>query len=50
MKYMIKTWFVVGTVLILSACSSHPARPDCQSHLRPINTPAPVSSSGAAKP
>ena len=30
-------------LLILSACSSHPRKVDCEAHLTPINAPAPVS-------
>ena len=30
-------------LLLLSACSSHPRKVDCEAHLTPINAPAPVS-------
>lgn len=35
---------------ILAGCSSHPTRVDCEGHLRPINAPAPVTSSGTVQP
>jgi hypothetical protein len=31
---------------LLSACSAHPKRVDCETHLQPINAPAPPSSTG----
>ena len=33
---------VVGLILAVSGCSSHPRRVDCEAHLQPINTPTPV--------
>jgi len=27
----------------LAGCSAHPKRVDCEQHLQPINTPAPVA-------
>jgi hypothetical protein len=41
---------VVILVLALSACSSHPVRPNCESHLRPINTPQPVAPARVPQP
>jgi hypothetical protein len=32
-------------LLLLTACSSHPRKVDCEGHLTPINAPAPVSNS-----
>jgi starvation-inducible outer membrane lipoprotein len=30
-------------LMLLTACSTHPRKVDCESHLTPINTPAPSS-------
>lgn len=30
------------SLLLLSACSSHPRKVDCEGHLTPINAPAPA--------
>jgi hypothetical protein len=42
-------WTLV-CVLLTSACSTHPARVNCDAHLRPINTPQPVKATPAVKP
>jgi hypothetical protein len=33
--------------LLLLGCASHTKRLDCERHLKPINAPAPVASTGA---
>ena len=35
---------------LLSACSAHPRKVDCENHLTPINAPAPSSHSKDAHP
>ena len=30
------------SLLLLTACSSHPRKVDCEGHLTPINAPAPA--------
>jgi hypothetical protein len=30
------------SLLLLSACSAHPRKVDCEGHLTPINAPAPA--------
>jgi hypothetical protein len=37
-------------VLILTGCSSHPRKVDCEGRLRPINAPAPASATTAVRP
>jgi starvation-inducible outer membrane lipoprotein len=32
-------------LVLLSSCSTHPRKVDCESHLTPINAPAPSSHS-----
>lgn len=45
MKTLLSALF--ATLWLLLGCASHPKRPDCEGHLRPINAPAPVALSGA---
>lgn len=39
--------FAAGILLFLVGCASHSAWHECETHLVPINTPAPASSSGS---
>jgi len=39
---------VIVLALLISACSSHPTRVDCEGHLRPINTPDRMESDAGA--
>lgn len=38
--------FTLTLLLLLSACSAAPPKPDCENHLRPINHPQGASSPG----
>ena len=40
----LRTLIVLIVLGTLSACSAHPKRVDCESHLQPINPPAPKTS------
>ena len=42
-----KTLLCAVLVLLMSACSAHPKRVDCEAHLTPINPPAHVTGSTA---
>ena len=39
---------VIVLVLLVSACSSHRTRIDCEGHLKPINTPDRMASNDGA--
>lgn len=36
--------------LLLTACSAHPRKVDCEGHLKPINAPAPAVPAGSPHP
>jgi hypothetical protein len=42
-----KTLWLAVLVLLISACSAHPKRVDCEAHLTPINPPAHLTGSTA---
>jgi hypothetical protein len=50
MNHPIRASLVTLLLFLVTACSGHPKRMDCESHLRPINSPAPMKSSGLAQP
>jgi hypothetical protein len=50
MSHRIDASLVALLLLLVAACSGHPKRVDCEGHLRPINAPAPMKSSGVAQP
>jgi len=50
MRHRIHAWLVTLLLVLVSACSTNPRRVDCESHLRAINAPAPIKSSGAVQP
>jgi hypothetical protein len=41
-------WMGLACVLLISACSHHARRVDCDGPLRPINTPTPVAAATSA--
>jgi hypothetical protein len=50
MKHRISLAWTLVCVLLVTACSTHPARLHCEAHLRPINTPQPVNATPAVQP
>jgi starvation-inducible outer membrane lipoprotein len=42
-----KALLCAALVLLMSACSAHPKRVDCETHLTPINPPAHLTGSTA---
>jgi hypothetical protein len=50
MTHRTKAWLVTLLILLVTACSSHPKRVDCEGQLRAINAPAPMKGSGVAQP
>jgi hypothetical protein len=45
-----KTWLLLALSVLISACSAHPRRVDCEGHLRAINAPAPLKPVDPVKP
>lgn len=50
MSHRIRVCLVTMLLVLVAACSTYPRRVDCEGHLRAINAPAPMKSSGAAQP
>jgi hypothetical protein len=50
MSHRIQACLVTLLLILVTACSAHPKRVDCESHLRAINAPAPMKSSGVVQP
>jgi len=50
MSHQTQACLVTLLLALVAACSTNPKRVDCESHLRAINAPAPMMSSGAAQP
>jgi hypothetical protein len=50
MSHKIQACLVALLLVLTAACSTHPKRVDCEGHLRAINAPAPMNSSGVAQP
>lgn len=50
MSHRIQACLVALLLVLTAACSTHPKRVDCEGHLQPINTPAPMKSSTVAQP
>lgn len=50
MKLTLTTLWAMALILLTASCASHPKQVDCEGHLRPINAPAPVITSGGTPP